>query len=124
MQSNTLCLDTSALIELYTENEEVARIVGSYDEVYITSLTIFEFGKRKLPIDVIEEIIGSHVTITVGYDESILALQIFKSLVKSGQLIEDNDILIGAACIVHNIPLLTLNKKHFSRMKKFGLKLV
>ena len=55
---------------------------------------------------------------SLGYSEIILALKIFKDLVKKGDLINDNDIVIGAICINNNIPLLTLNKKHFKKTTK------
>jgi tRNA(fMet)-specific endonuclease VapC len=124
MQGRDLCLDTSAFIELYMDNSNIVEIIKKYDEICVTPITIFEFGKRKLPLVVNEDILKEHITIPLEYRESILALEIFKDLVKKGDLIGDNDILIGAICIVNNIPLLTLNKKHFEKLKKFGLRLV
>ncbi|MAG02235.1 PIN domain nuclease [Candidatus Pacearchaeota archaeon] len=123
-QNRKLCLDTSALIELYTDNEDIVDIVEKRDEICVTPITIFEFGKRKLPLVIIEDINKDHITLTLGYPEIILGLKIFKELVKKGDLINDNDILIGAICIANNVPLLTLNKKHFKKLERFGLKLV
>tara|TARA_Y100000034_G_scaffold135169_1_gene205981 strand:+ start:3767 stop:4105 length:339 start_codon:yes stop_codon:yes gene_type:complete len=112
------------LIELYTDNEDIVDIVEKRDEICVTPITIFEFGKRKLPLVIIEDINKDHITLTLGYPEIILGLKIFKELVKKGDLINDNDILIGAICIANNVPLLTLNKKHFKKLERFGLKLV
>ncbi len=124
MQSEKICLDTSALIELFRDNSEIKEKIEEYSEIYLTPINIIEFGKRKLPLEVIESILEKYLIIKIGYEESILALKIFKNLAKEGDLIEDNDILIAATCILNDIPLLTINKKHFERIKKFGLKLI
>ena len=124
MQDNELCLDTSALIELYMDNEDIVSAVNKSDKICVTPMTIFEFGKRKLPLVVIEDISKDYITLPLGYSEIITALKIFKGLIKTGDLIDDNDIIIGAICISNDVPLLTLNKKHFKKLEKFGLRLV
>lgn len=37
--------------------------------------------------------------------------------------IDDRDLLIGATAIALNMHLYTRNKKHYSRLQKYGLKL-
>lgn len=46
---------------------------------------------------------------------------IYQQLKKENKLIEFRDIFIAATAIMHDLPVLTKNKKHFSRVK--GLKL-
>ena len=121
---NKICLDTSTLIEAHKETSAIKEILENYEEVYITPIAIFEFGKRRLSIQLIREILESYLTLNLGYEDSILALKIFKDLIEKGNPIDDNDIIIGACCIINNIPLLTLNKKHFEKLKKFGLRVV
>jgi tRNA(fMet)-specific endonuclease VapC len=48
---------------------------------------------------------------------SIKAAQIYQQLKGKNQLIEFRDIFIAATCIVNNFPVVTLNKKHFSRVE-------
>ena len=48
------------------------------------------------------------------------AASIYASLKKSGQLIEDSDILIAASCLAHDNTLITDNTRHFDRVD--GLK--
>ncbi len=46
-----------------------------------------------------------------------LAAQNYANLRKKGELIEDADLLISAACLVNDWVLITNNPKHFSRIK-------
>ncbi len=51
-------------------------------------------------------------------DETVIkwAVKIYADLYRRGQLIEDADILIAATALVHDLPLVTNNHKHFSRI--------
>lgn len=40
---------------------------------------------------------------------------------RRGKIIDDRDILIGAASAAKNLPLLTRNKKHYERLAEFGV---
>ncbi|MCX2481851.1 type II toxin-antitoxin system VapC family toxin [Pedobacter sp. MC2016-15] len=44
------------------------------------------------------------------------AAEIYHQLKRNNQLIEFRDIFIAATCIVNDLPLVTLNKKHFQRI--------
>ena len=48
---------------------------------------------------------------------SIKAAQIYHELRTSNIMIEFRDIFIAATCLVYKTPILTLNKKHFKRIK-------
>jgi tRNA(fMet)-specific endonuclease VapC len=50
------------------------------------------------------------------------AAEIYHQLRQSNQMIEFRDIFIGATCIVNDLPIKTLNGKHFSRIN--GLKII
>jgi len=49
------------------------------------------------------------------------AAEIFNQLKKANQLIEFRDIFIAAICISNSLPILTLNKKHFARIKGLAI---
>ena len=49
------------------------------------------------------------------------AAQLYHQLKKQNKLIEFRDIFIAATCIVNNLPLVTLNKKHFQRIENLKL---
>jgi tRNA(fMet)-specific endonuclease VapC len=48
-------------------------------------------------------------------------IEIYQSLKVSNQLIGLPDIFIAATAITHNLPLLTLNQKHFARISNLKL---
>jgi predicted nucleic acid-binding protein len=47
---------------------------------------------------------------------SIKAAEIYHRLRLSNQMIEFRDIFIAATCLVNDLPIATLNKKHFKRI--------
>lgn len=55
-------------------------------------------------------------------EAAIKAAQIYRQLKKDSLLIEFRDIFIAATCIVNDLPLITLNEKHFKRIN--GLVLI
>lgn len=48
---------------------------------------------------------------------AVEAAKIYHKLRLSNKLIEFRDIFIAATCLVNDLPLVTLNKKHFTRIK-------
>jgi len=49
------------------------------------------------------------------------AASIYRSLKKQNKLIEFRDIFIAASALSNNLPLATLNKKHFQRIEGLAL---
>ncbi|MGN7205873.1 type II toxin-antitoxin system VapC family toxin [Pedobacter sp. SAFR-022] len=50
------------------------------------------------------------------------AAELYHKLRLSNQMIEFRDIFIAATCLVHELPIITFNKKHFERID--GLKML
>lgn len=57
------------------------------------------------------------------FDDTVAqrAAEIYHDLRKRNQLIEFRDIFIAATCLVHGLPIATLNKKHFKRVDKLKI---
>jgi hypothetical protein len=60
--------------------------------------------------------------IWVDNDIPLKATDIWIKLRKTGFKIDDRDLIIGASAIVKDLKLYTLNKKHFDKLIKYGLK--
>jgi tRNA(fMet)-specific endonuclease VapC len=52
---------------------------------------------------------------------AIKAAQLYHQLKRQNKMIEFRDIFIAATCIVNELPLITLNKKHFNRIEELKL---
>jgi tRNA(fMet)-specific endonuclease VapC len=65
---------------------------------------------------VFEELCRRSVVVPVDNDVADRASSIYAHLVSRGELIGDADILIAATAIVHQIGLVTNNRRHFDRV--------
>ena len=119
-------IDTSYLIMLLKQ-QKVDILVREYIP-YIVDISLYEYlrGEYYLGRDVdkakkyLEKIFN-----IIRLDNKIIlkACEIWNKLAKKGELIPEPDIIIGAACIINDIPLLTLDEKDFKRLEEYGLKL-
>jgi tRNA(fMet)-specific endonuclease VapC len=62
------------------------------------------------------------IILGLGKNDAILASQIWKTLKQKGKIIDPEDCFIAAICLTNNLPLVTRNIKHFSRIK--GLQII
>ena len=68
------------------------------------------------------ELLTKNITILpFGKEIAIKSSEIFNHLKHSNQLIEFRDIFIASTSIIHKMPLLTLNKKHFVNIPEIEL---
>ena len=110
-------IDTDVLIEYIKGRLELPKL-----PIYISEITLYEYirgtDKPSRYKKLLEE---SFPVIWIDNEILLKAVDIWIQL-KNETLIDDRDLIIGATAIVKNIKLYTLNKKHFDRLTKFGLK--
>ena len=89
----------------------------------ISVLTLYEFIRGKTRHEEAKRL-SEIVYRILPLDNEVLlkATGIWKMLRDEGELIDERDLLVGATAIANNIPLYTLNRKHYDRLIKFGLK--
>jgi tRNA(fMet)-specific endonuclease VapC len=118
-----ILLDSSILIELFRKkNKEKTtfyKLSDNYDGLYISSITNYEIGigNRKSHVDYWEQLSNYFKVLPFDKECSNTAIAIYLDLLKSNMIIDLADILIGATALTHNLPIATLNTKHFSRIK-------
>ena len=126
-------LDTSIIIDLLRNEETVRKFIADHmeDEIITSCICQAEvaagiyhsktddISKRKKQTD---EIFSSFFLVS-EFDSSQADIfgRIKADLAENGQLIEDMDILIAAACISNNAILVTGNLKHFDRVKNLQI---
>ncbi len=112
-----ILIDTDILIDISKGKEELRE---NY-VISITTLLEFLFGVKNEE-EFKEKIEDSIKVLPLDNKVILVASKIYKELKRNP--IDVRDLLIGATAIAYRIPLKTRNKKHFERLKEFGLKLV
>ena len=92
--------------------------------LYVSSVTVFELfcgatdpGKYRDVQKVLKDVLILPVNAGVGEK----AGEIFRDLRSKGLMIEATDIFIAATALVNNLPIKTLNIRHFSRIQGLTL---
>ena len=122
-----ILLDSSILIELFRKKDKKNTIFyelsQSEDDLCISSITYYEIGigNRKSHFEYWEKLTERLTVIPFDKACSKTAVDIYLDLLKKNKMIDFADLLIGATALTHNIPLVTLNIKHFERIKKLNI---
>ena len=124
------CLDTDILIEYLRGSLAVKNKIenlGENDSIGLTWLSVYEFFKGICASGKFEEedflmrMVDSAIMMEETYDSSKIGGEIYASLKKSGNLLNDADILIASIVKGHGAVLITNNGNHFKRIA--GLKI-
>lgn len=127
-----VCLDTSFIVDLLRGKKETSSLTKKLDEkeeqIYISSPSIMELVKGahlsnniENEINSINNLLSSLVVLDFDRDSAFIAGEIEAGIRKSGNVIEVEDIMIGAIALQNNEILITKNKKHFEKIQ--GLKI-
>ena len=117
-----ILLDSSVLIDLFRKKDKSKsyffELLSEENGFAISTITHYEIGiGNKLSNSDFWNNLYNKLTI-LPFDQncSVVAIDIYTFLKKQNKLIDLADLLIGATAKYHNIPLATLNKKHFQRI--------
>lgn len=118
-------VDTNVLIEVMRRNKPLRRRFDELKTFFYSIVTKKELlGKKGLKTteaEAIENILAGGKVFFI--DTSILeGIRILTPLYRKKNIRDQNDIIIAATALIKNLPLWTLNRKHFSFIK--GLKLI
>ena len=123
-----MVIDTGIFIEhLRAKNKLKTRLylLPSNAELFISSVSLYELYMGATNSDKENDVslITEDLSILPFSDfVAVEAAKIYHRLRLSNKMIEFRDIFIAATCLVNDLPLVTLNKKHFSRIK--GLEII
>ena len=125
----TYFLDTSVIIDYLRGKEESVTLVNKLKGKLVSSHIclselyegIYRSKNNNAESTVLEFFSG--LSKTYGLNQKIAQEfgNLRKNLKQKGEIIEDLDIMIAATCIVYGLTLVTLNKKHFARIKKLNI---
>lgn len=123
-----MVVDTSIVIEYIRTKDKLSTTLYKLTEqeiLFISTVSLYELyigANSKDKQNDVHLSTKKLIVLPFTYSISILAAQIFLQLKAKNQLIEFRDIFIAATCIKHNLPIKTLNRKHFERIE--GLEIV
>ena len=120
-------VDTDMLI-LLSKHKKLDEFVGRYN-AHITIITEYEYLRGEIragiDADTSKRTLETAFNILRFDNKSVkIAGEIWAKLVACGRPVDERDLIIGAICIANNMPLWTGNKKHFVKLKGFGLRLI
>lgn len=111
-------LDTSILVELLRKRK--------YEFASISVITLIEVlrGVRSDKRERVKDLVEGSFDV-IGLDNRVIEAycDLYDRLREKGEMISDADLLIAATAISRGLSLRTSDKKHFERLKKYGLKL-
>lgn len=120
-----ICLDTDVIIHLLSKDQHTREIIESLDADFFTvAINAFELWYGRKENESVFELLEWLDVLPLDEKSALTAADILRELKKTGTILDIKDLFIGAICITHRIELLTLNRKHFDRLQKWGLVLV
>ena len=117
-----MVIDTSIFIDFLRKKDKTKTVLYSISEnspLAISVITLYELLMGATDTTKKNDIkILTNDLIILDFDKEIAkrAANIYHKLRRENKMIEFRDIFIAATCLVYEMPILTLNKKHFKRI--------
>ena len=126
MADRGILIDTSIMIDHFRKkNKEESFLykLSKENTLFLSAISKFEFlvGAKQYQINQIERIIEAFYILSFNSYVANIACDIAKRLKTKNQVLEFRDIFIAATAVANNIPLSTLNIKHFERIDDLEL---
>ena len=121
-------IDTSVIIDFLAGDEKVVSIVQTHankGDIKTTTITEFELLKHKslLKRDIAEKFLATVTVYPFDRASAKQAALLFEKLVTSGNMINENDLLIAGISLANGDLLLTRDKK-FAYLKEERIQIV
>jgi tRNA(fMet)-specific endonuclease VapC len=122
-----MVVDTSIFIEFLRAKDKTKSILYSISNVRplaISSITLYELMMGATNNNKLNDIkLLTDDLIILDFDARVAkkSSEIYHQLRLDNKMIEFRDIFIGATCIVNQMPIKTLNVKHFERIKELKI---
>jgi tRNA(fMet)-specific endonuclease VapC len=122
-----MVIDTSIFIEFLRKKDKTKTVLYSIPrntQLAISFVTLYELltgatdKSKKQDVKILTEDL-----LVLPFDQEVAKKsgEIYHQLRKENNLIEFRDIFIAATCLVYEMPIKTLNQKHFKRIKNLQI---
>jgi len=119
-----MVIDTNIFIEHLRAKDKLTTelyYLSSNTNLSISAISLYELymgATTKEKERDIKALTKDLIVLSLTDSASLKAAQIYHHLRLTNPMIEFRDIFIAATCIVNELPIVTLNKKHFNRIKE------
>lgn len=123
MENRLVLLDSSVLIDYFRKvNKEQSIFYKLRKQNYIFFISVvtyfeIEIGKTQNQNKFLDEIFQEIKVIPFNREEAKTAKNIYQKLKSLNKIIETKDLFIAATAIANQLPIATLNLKHFERIE-------
>ena len=126
MEDSRVLIDTSVVIDHFRKKNKQKSLLyelAKENLLFLSAISKFEFlvGAKRTQIRQTKEIIGGFYILSFNSHVADVASDIAKKLRTKNKIIEFRDIFIAATAIANDMPLSTLNIKHFERIDALEL---
>jgi predicted nucleic acid-binding protein len=122
MGSSGMVVDTNIFIEFLRAKDKTKTVlfqIPDDEQIYISSVTLYELLMGAYTTNKVNDIkILTEDIPVLPFNEDVAskAAEIYHQLRQKNKMIDFRDIFIAATCIVNNLPIKTINKKHYDRI--------
>jgi tRNA(fMet)-specific endonuclease VapC len=123
MENPGMVIDTGVFVDYLRKKDKSTTILATLPNdlsIFVSSVTVYELmmGATDIQKKKDVEILLSDIPVLPFTNEvSLKAAEIYHNLRRQNLLIEFRDIFIGATAIIFQLPIKTLNLKHFQRIE-------
>ena len=126
MEDRRILIDASVIIDHFRKKNKQKSLLyelAKENILFLSAISKFEFlvGAKRTQIRQTKEIIGGFYILSFNSHVADVASDIAKKLRTKNKIIEFRDIFIAATAIANDMPLSTLNIKHFERIDALEL---
>ena len=124
MERGRLLVDTSILIDHLRKSQKDRSLFYQLSlrfDYVISVVTESAIGSSRNNQEFTSALLANLTTIPFDSDCTQTAVQLYQQLRRTNQIIPLPDLFIAATAMTHDIPLLTLNRRHFSRINQLTL---
>jgi predicted nucleic acid-binding protein len=126
LEDRRILIDTSVVIDHFRKKNKQKSLLyelSKENTLFLSAISKFEFlvGAKPSQIRQTETIIEGFYILSFNSNVADIASDIAKKLKTINKIIEFRDIFIAATAIANNMPLSTLNVKHFKRIDDLEL---
>jgi len=128
MESSIICLDTSVLIDYYRKRDKSKslffKLTKEYSVFAVSAITEYELyiGNSQEQNIFWNDFFSRIIILPFDTKAVKQAVNIYKQLKQQNKLIDIPDIMIAGTALQNNMPIATLNRKHFERIS--GLQII